>query len=104
MSRFMLIAREKTTITLGHPGSRSRHRRPAGRARRTAERRQRDGAGGSRPRPSERAAATSASVRHHRRVRLPVVAILLAAYLIELQWVMLIGAAYLLWLPFQHFT
>ena len=33
-----------------------------------------------------------------------VVAILLAAYLIELQWVMLIGAAYLLWLPFQHFT
>ena len=31
-------------------------------------------------------------------------AILLAAYLIQLQWVMLVGAAYLLWLPVQHFT
>ena len=33
-----------------------------------------------------------------------VVAILLAAYLIQLQWVLLIGAAYLLWLPVQHFA
>jgi YkoY family integral membrane protein len=33
-----------------------------------------------------------------------IVAILLAVYLIQLQWVMLIGAAYLLWLPFHHFT
>jgi YkoY family integral membrane protein len=32
-----------------------------------------------------------------------IVAILLAVYLIQLQWVMLIGAAYLLWLPFHHF-
>ena len=33
-----------------------------------------------------------------------VIAILLAVYLIQLQFVMLIGAAYLLWLPFNHFT
>jgi YkoY family integral membrane protein len=33
-----------------------------------------------------------------------VVAILLAAYLIEVRVVMLIGAAYLLWLPYHHFT
>jgi YkoY family integral membrane protein len=31
-------------------------------------------------------------------------AILLAVYLIQVQFVMLIGAAYLLWLPFNHFT
>ena len=33
-----------------------------------------------------------------------ITAILLAAYLIQIQFVMLIGAAYLLWLPYQHFT
>jgi YkoY family integral membrane protein len=33
-----------------------------------------------------------------------VVAILLAVYLIQVRWVMLIGAAYLLWLPYSHFT
>jgi YkoY family integral membrane protein len=33
-----------------------------------------------------------------------IVAILLAAYLIQIRFVMLIGAAYLLWLPFHHFT
>jgi YkoY family integral membrane protein len=33
-----------------------------------------------------------------------VIAIVLAAYLIQVLWVMLIGAAYLLWLPYQHFT
>jgi YkoY family integral membrane protein len=33
-----------------------------------------------------------------------VTAILLAVYLIELQFIMLIGAAYLLWLPYTHFT
>lgn len=33
-----------------------------------------------------------------------IVAILLAAYLIQVQWVLLVGAAYLLWLPVQHFT
>lgn len=33
-----------------------------------------------------------------------VIAILLAAYLIEIRVVMLIGAAYLLWLPYSHFT
>ena len=33
-----------------------------------------------------------------------ILAILLAVYLIRLQFVMLIGAAYLLWLPFSHFT
>src|ERR1044071_6536676 len=33
-----------------------------------------------------------------------IVAILLAVYLIQMQFVMLIGAAYLLWLPFNHFT
>ena len=33
-----------------------------------------------------------------------IVAILLAVYLIQLQFVMLIGAAYLLWLPFNHFS
>jgi len=33
-----------------------------------------------------------------------VVAILLAVYLIRIQFVMLIGAAYLLWLPYQHFA
>lgn len=33
-----------------------------------------------------------------------VVAILLAAYLIQVRVVMLIGAAYLLWLPYTHFT
>jgi YkoY family integral membrane protein len=33
-----------------------------------------------------------------------VVAILLAVYLIQVTWVMLIGAAYLLWLPYSHFT
>ena len=33
-----------------------------------------------------------------------IVAILLAAYLIQIQFVMLIGAAYLLWLPYSHFT
>jgi YkoY family integral membrane protein len=32
-----------------------------------------------------------------------VIAILLAVYLIQIAWVMLIGAAYLLWLPYQHF-
>jgi YkoY family integral membrane protein len=33
-----------------------------------------------------------------------VLAIILAAYLIQLQFVMLLGAAYLLWLPYSHFT
>jgi YkoY family integral membrane protein len=33
-----------------------------------------------------------------------IIAILLATYLIRIQAVMLIGAAYLLWLPFNHFT
>jgi YkoY family integral membrane protein len=33
-----------------------------------------------------------------------ILAILLAAYLIQINFVMLIGAAYLLWLPFNHFT
>jgi len=33
-----------------------------------------------------------------------VIAILLAVYLIQISWVMLIGAAYLLWLPYNHFT
>lgn len=33
-----------------------------------------------------------------------VAAILLAVYLIRVQFVMLIGAAYLLWLPYQHFA
>ena len=33
-----------------------------------------------------------------------IIAILLAVYLIQVQFVMLIGAAYLLWLPFNHFT
>lgn len=32
-----------------------------------------------------------------------ILAILLAVYLIQIQIVMLIGAAYLLWLPYQHF-
>jgi len=33
-----------------------------------------------------------------------VIAILLAVYLIQISWIMLIGAAYLLWLPYNHFT
>jgi YkoY family integral membrane protein len=33
-----------------------------------------------------------------------IIAILLAVYLIQITWVMLIGAAYLLWLPYTHFT
>jgi YkoY family integral membrane protein len=33
-----------------------------------------------------------------------IVAILLAVYLIQVQFVMLVGAAYLLWLPYNHFT
>ena len=33
-----------------------------------------------------------------------IVAIVLAVYLIELQFVMLLGAAYLLWLPYSHFA
>jgi YkoY family integral membrane protein len=33
-----------------------------------------------------------------------VLAILLAAYLIQVKFVMLVGAAYLLWLPYHHFT
>ena len=33
-----------------------------------------------------------------------IIAILLAVYLIQISWVMLIGAAYLLWLPYNHFT
>jgi YkoY family integral membrane protein len=33
-----------------------------------------------------------------------VIAILLAAYLIQVQFVMLVGAAYLLWLPYNHFS
>jgi YkoY family integral membrane protein len=33
-----------------------------------------------------------------------VLAILLAAYLIQIRAVMLVGAAYLLWLPYSHFT
>jgi YkoY family integral membrane protein len=32
-----------------------------------------------------------------------ILAILLAVYLIQISWVMLVGAAYLLWLPYQHF-
>ena len=32
-----------------------------------------------------------------------IIAIVLAAYLIQVQFVMLVGAAYLLWLPYQHF-
>jgi YkoY family integral membrane protein len=32
-----------------------------------------------------------------------VAAILLAVYLIQIAWVMLVGAAYLLWLPYHHF-
>ena len=33
-----------------------------------------------------------------------ILAILLAVYLIQISFVMLIGAAYLLWLPYNHFT
>jgi YkoY family integral membrane protein len=33
-----------------------------------------------------------------------IAATLLAIYLIQVTWVMLIGAAYLLWLPYNHFT
>ena len=33
-----------------------------------------------------------------------ITAIVLAVYLIQLQFVMLVGAAYLLWLPYTHFT
>lgn len=33
-----------------------------------------------------------------------IMAIVLAVYLIQLQFVMLVGAAYLLWLPYTHFT
>jgi YkoY family integral membrane protein len=33
-----------------------------------------------------------------------ILATLLAVYLIQVTWVMLIGAAYLLWLPYSHFT
>jgi YkoY family integral membrane protein len=33
-----------------------------------------------------------------------IAAILLAIYLIQIQFVMLVGAAYLLWLPYQYFT
>ncbi len=33
-----------------------------------------------------------------------ILAILLAVYLIRIRWVMLVGAAYLLWLPYHHFT
>jgi YkoY family integral membrane protein len=33
-----------------------------------------------------------------------IIAILLAVYLIQISFVMLIGAAYLLWLPYNHFT
>jgi YkoY family integral membrane protein len=33
-----------------------------------------------------------------------IIAILLAVYLIQIRFVMLIGAAYLLWLPISHFT
>jgi len=33
-----------------------------------------------------------------------ILAILLAVYLIQIQFVMVIGAAYLLWLPYNHFT
>jgi YkoY family integral membrane protein len=33
-----------------------------------------------------------------------VIAILLAVYLIQINWVMLLGAAYLLWLPYTHFV
>jgi len=33
-----------------------------------------------------------------------IIAILLAVYLIQIKFVMLIGAAYLLWLPWSHFT
>src|SRR5688572_11833998 len=33
-----------------------------------------------------------------------IIAILLAASLIQVRFVMLIGAAYLLWLPYHHFT
>ena len=32
-----------------------------------------------------------------------IIAILLAVYLIQITWVMLVGAAYLLWLPYSHF-
>ena len=33
-----------------------------------------------------------------------ITAIVLAVYLIQLQFIMLVGAAYLLWLPYAHFT
>jgi YkoY family integral membrane protein len=33
-----------------------------------------------------------------------ILATLLAVYLIQVTWVMLVGAAYLLWLPYHHFT
>ncbi len=33
-----------------------------------------------------------------------IIAIVLAAYLIRIRFVMLVGAAYLLWLPYKHFT
>lgn len=33
-----------------------------------------------------------------------IAAILLAVYLIQILWVMLVGAAYLLWLPYHHFA
>lgn len=33
-----------------------------------------------------------------------IIAILLAVYLIQVQWVMLVGAAYLFWLPYSHFA
>ena len=78
------------------------HHRAARRARRAAERRQRDGARGAGARPAEarssrRRCATASSARS----RSAPLATLLAVYLIRLGWVKLVGAGYLLYLRLQ---
>src|SRR3954467_4818576 len=58
-------------LTACDPRVGSRHDRAARRARGPAQRRQRDGPRGARPRPSEETAAEGPSLRHHRRLRVP---------------------------------
>ena len=78
------------------------HHRPPGSARRSLKRRQCPGSGG--------AGARTAKHQQKKALRYGIlgafffraVATLLAVYLIQLSWVKLLGAAYLLYLPYSH--
>ena len=76
---------------------------PPGSPRRHPQRRQRHGPGGPRSQSAAAHAAEGLALRDGERVHVPGPATALAAYLLRLGWVKLVGGLYLLYLPYQHF-